>query len=265
MRLRDLAPVIGLLLLTACGNTPVPPQPTILPLPAGTEALMTPAPAESPAPVPILMTATPGVKVCDIQAAAAFAPLLDGTPAVKDQVGCPAATATDVASTEEYFERGYMLWRRDLRRIYALQANGVWQTFADTWTEDQPQDDPTLEAPAGLLQPLRGFGKVWRENPDVKDAVGWATQPEEGLLTTIQQFEGGTLMYMGGDRIRVLYADGSWQEFPTAPPAPQETSPAPAESPVAPEPYPAAPGPATPEPGAYPAAPEPGAASTAYP
>jgi hypothetical protein len=245
MRLHLLALGTVLLLVTACGSTPTPPAPTIIPLPQPTQPSPGgPTAVQSPAPGLVVLTATPAAKPCDIPVAAVFAPLLDEKSPVKRKLGCPAATETHVASAEEYFERGYMLWRKDLKRIYVLQVDGRWQTFADTWTEDQPPDDPRLQPPRDLFQPVRGFGKVWRENPDVKEIVGWATTQEAGLLTTIQPFEGGTLMYMGGDLIRVLYADGTWQEFPVLPAELQ---------------------PATPAPGAYPAAPEPTAGPTGYP
>jgi len=32
---------------------------------------------------------------------------------------------------------------------------------------------------AGLFQPVRGFGKVWREDADLRARLGWATAPEQ--------------------------------------------------------------------------------------
>ena len=40
--------------------------------------------------------------------------------------------------------------------------------------------------PAGLLQPIRGFGKIWRETSGVRDKLGWATVPEQGFDTQWQ-------------------------------------------------------------------------------
>jgi hypothetical protein len=53
--------------------------------------------------------------------------------------------------------------------------------FEDTWTDAEPESDPAIVPPAGLLQPIRGFGKVWRNNAGVRDGLGWALSPEQGF------------------------------------------------------------------------------------
>ena len=40
--------------------------------------------------------------------------------------------------------------------------------------------------PAGLYQPVRGFGLVWREETGVRDRLGWALGEEAGYPTAIQ-------------------------------------------------------------------------------
>jgi len=41
--------------------------------------------------------------------------------------------------------------------------------------------------PVGLYQPVRGFGLVWREEPGVRDRLGWAVDREVGYPTAIQR------------------------------------------------------------------------------
>jgi hypothetical protein len=43
-------------------------------------------------------------------------------------------------------------------------------------------------------------------------------------------------MYMGGDLIRVLFTDGTWQQFSVLPATPSTTGPTPGAYPVPPEP-----------------------------
>ena len=49
---------------------------------------------------------------------------------------------------------------------------------------------------AGLRTPQRGFGKVWRENPAVRERLGWATQPERSETAYISDFSGGALVWL---------------------------------------------------------------------
>lgn len=65
----------------------------------------------------------------------------------------------------QQFEHGIMFWRQDTASLYALFNDGSWQSWPDTFVEGQAEFDPALVPPAGRLQPIRGFGKVWRSEP----------------------------------------------------------------------------------------------------
>lgn len=66
--------------------------------------------------------------------------------------------------------------------------NGQWVKFPDTFTASDPQTDPSIVEPPGLLQPKGGFGKVWRANPNVRAALGWATDWERPYIVNITDF-----------------------------------------------------------------------------
>ncbi|TET51453.1 MAG: hypothetical protein E3J64_06800, partial [Anaerolineales bacterium] len=100
-----------------------------------------------------------------------------------DMTLCAAAAAIDSAAAEQLFEHGRMLWLEDatsggdvVPRILVLydDAPSRYEDYPDTWTDAEPESDPNLVPPAGLYQPTRGFGKVWRETSAVRDALGWA-------------------------------------------------------------------------------------------
>jgi hypothetical protein len=40
--------------------------------------------------------------------------------------------------------------------------------------------------PAGLYQPINGFGKAWVEIDSARERLGWATAPEQGYTMEIQ-------------------------------------------------------------------------------
>jgi len=82
-----------------------------------------------------------------------------------------------------------MLWNRAEDRIYVLFDDGnqpAWRAYTDEWDEGEPASDPAIVPPEGLFQPVRGFGLVWREQPGVRDRLGWAVDAETGYSTAVQ-------------------------------------------------------------------------------
>jgi serine/threonine-protein kinase len=176
-----------------------PPTPTPLPLPSPT-----PPPTDTPAP-----TATP--TSCPQPGAPEFAALLaDAT--FSQRLGCPLGEAVITSMAWQPFERGAMLWRADLNLIYILGPDGRWRSTGDTWREGDPDSDPSLAAPNGLHQPVRGFGLAWRERPGVRDMLGWGTAEEQGFQALLQEFSGGLLWHDApNQRFFVLLNDGTYQ------------------------------------------------------
>jgi hypothetical protein len=112
-----------------------------------------------------------------------------------DECGAPALIS---AAAEQRFEHGAMIWvQQEWSRwlagenwVFVLYDDGqspAWQVFEDQWREGQEDHDPTLTPPAGLQQPIRGFGLVWRQTPQVRQRLGWAIEEEKGFNTIIQR------------------------------------------------------------------------------
>ncbi|MGD2165300.1 MAG: hypothetical protein PVH50_07205 [Anaerolineae bacterium] len=103
---------------------------------------------------------------------------------------CPASPPTIAEGAEEHFERGTMLWVGGEDRVYVLfddHQHPRWTAFSDEWHEGEPILDPEIDPPAGLYQPVRGFGMVWREESTVRERLGWAVDQERGYQTAIQR------------------------------------------------------------------------------
>jgi hypothetical protein len=103
---------------------------------------------------------------------------------------CPATAALYSAAAEQQFERGTMIWIAGEDRIYVLFGDGqqyAWQAYSDEWSQGEPENDPNLAPPSGLYQPVRGFGQVWREQPEVMDRLGWAVSEENAYDAAIQR------------------------------------------------------------------------------
>jgi hypothetical protein len=70
--------------------------------------------------------------------------------------------------------------------------------------------------PPGLYTPWRGFGKVWAENPELAQALGWAIEPEaQPRRADYQIMDRGLLvpLYKAGT-VDVVYVFGN-PEVPT--------------------------------------------------
>jgi hypothetical protein len=181
-------------------------------------------PDPTPVPVPTSVPEPTTVPIgCDV-AAVRFQAVWQQAQA---RLGCPRQVAEQAYLAEQPFEQGRMVWDSSDRQIYVLLQQGTWQAYQDTWAEGQPDWDPALVPPDGRHQPVRGFGKVWREQlGGPQAAIGWALGPEGGLDGWRQSFEGGLLIWTdavprGGDAAGtayLLYEDGTWQEVPA--PAP---------------------------------------------
>jgi hypothetical protein len=95
-----------------------------------------------------------------------------------------------------------MYWRETTRQIYVLRSDRAVQIVPDSWQDGQPQDDPGLIPPNGLLQPIRGFGLAWR-NGGMLNTIGWASRSEAFVNSYWQDFERGA-MFVGNNN--VVYA-----------------------------------------------------------
>ena len=126
-----------------------------------------------------------------------------------DPSRCPVSQAT-VQMAYQTYQNGIMLWRGDGKIIYVLYNDGSFQTFDDTWTPDQPAD--TGETPPdGLILPAHGFGKVWANQPGVRDHIGWATTPESGFGGSIESYTGPTETYISMPDGRTLVIGQGWR------------------------------------------------------
>lgn len=205
---------------------PTSPEPTAAPHVAPPTAMSAPstptavAPTSTSAPAtatPVATTAPTATAPPKLPypVAGGFGLLYDASPTVRSRLGLPTAAAAQVAVSTLQFERGMMYRRGDTSTIYVIffEQPGVWYRFADSWTEGSPSgggDGPV----AGQYLPPRGFGKVWRDNPDFKTRLGYALTPDAQTFTgNAQSFEGGTMLWSQGRWIYVLYSDGTYERY----------------------------------------------------
>lgn len=143
----------------------------------------------------------------------------------------PESETADIIVAEQLFERGRMYYVQPRAEIWVLiydeasNESGLWAYYNDSWLEGMPESDPTLNAPEGLYQPIRGFGHLWRNNDFVRDVLGWAVDDEYGFWTQYRYDYGGTVdeageyipapgshQFRGHDGVLIRFneADGTW-------------------------------------------------------
>lgn len=148
-------------------------------------------------------------------------------PGVKDYLGYATEAAIDERHyARQYFERGYLYWwdqPDDLGLIWTVEIrqpgarHGFRWTgpYEDAWDGSDPYScDAARANPNG---PVRGFGKLWCDNPEIAEAIGAARGSEQGTGDTtsygvVQFFQGGVMLYSPLDReVWVLFNGGTWQ------------------------------------------------------
>lgn len=110
----------------------------------------------------------------------------------------PTPIAGQIWIAEQDFQNGTMFWLQPINQIWVATTNEdgeqVWINRDDTFEEGRPESDPALEPPAeGLIQPIRGFGLIWRNDEELQSTVGWATSEELGYTTNYEYHWGGTV------------------------------------------------------------------------
>jgi hypothetical protein len=201
-------------------HTPEPPPPhlgLLQLLQAAAQATLLPT-ALLPTPAPFVPTAPPlnngVVQVNCLPPEGAFAVLFLSDPSLPNQLGCPALGAVALAGAMQPFERGMMLWvQGQPGTIYALSNDGRLTRYGDTFVDGVDPVSGGETAPAGLREPIRGFGKVWRTDANARAAFGWAVGEESALTVSLQNFERGAMLgLVGRGQVYILdYVNSTWR------------------------------------------------------
>lgn len=143
----------------------------------------------------------------------------------------PTATLGQIQVAEQLFEHGRMFWIQPREQIWVMFDNGTgsgkWFVYPDNFQDGEPENDPNIIPPAGLYQPERGFGKLWRGNQEIKDQLGFGTIPEYGYVSNYEYHPGGEVkdgQYVAGPGYHILFSlyqekfqfneiDGTWKKL----------------------------------------------------
>ncbi len=214
--------------------TPTPPPAatwTLTPPPAVTwTPTSTPPPAATwtPTPAPSTPTPTPVPTYNGPRPPGRFGDIWDSVGGATGSLGIPGDIFFERNYSHQYFSSGLMFWWSNPAGpdyIWGVSNGGNassgtgWSRYVDTWSNSEPVLPPACPDAKEPNGPKHGFGKVWCENPAVKNTLGAAIQPEFGSgdvyeKAILQYFSKGVIFYIpANQKIWVLMDNGSWQQF----------------------------------------------------
>jgi hypothetical protein len=192
-----------------------------------TPANVLPGTGASPTPVApgtyVLATLPPAPTTsCQYPPPGSLNTYFSSDPTLSLLLGCPVGAppaSTLLQAAWQPFERGLMIYLQGSPgSIYVLSNDGRFRRFDDTFISGSDPESGGETPPSGLIEPVRGFGKVWRNNPDLRSLLGWATQNERGDNASMQLFERGRAVYLPGNGQTYFLIDelavpngGSWR------------------------------------------------------
>jgi hypothetical protein len=108
----------------------------------------------------------------------------------------------DIPGSVQHFERGLMIWFAPRpappagslpRTVIAISTPSLQVSMiSDTWEAGKDPEHPAASPPDGRYVPARGFGKVWAAQPELREQLGWAIDPEpQASRVDYQHFSGG--------------------------------------------------------------------------
>jgi hypothetical protein len=130
-----------------------------------------------------------GQTICLSDAGPELQPIVAAT---RDRTRCPSYARAGLQIAWQGFERGDMFWvpgeNGKAGTLYVRwpdYASGMlrWAQYPDTYVEGEPVGTGELPPP-GLFSPVRGFGKLWHNNAEVRALLGWGSGPELAEMAT---------------------------------------------------------------------------------
>lgn len=189
--------IMIIMTLTACNSTGGPDMIVEMEVTRVVVVTATPAGddvnAQSSGPLPVNTSAPEATETTEATPAVSPSPGPTATPDV-----FPTPIIGEILVAEQDFQNGKMFWLEPIDQIWIATTNSegqrVWINQDDSFEDGMVENDPALTPPAtGLMQPIRGFGMLWRDVPDLQSILGWATGDEFGYMTNYEYHWGGTV------------------------------------------------------------------------
>jgi hypothetical protein len=143
---------------------------------------------------------SPTVPICTVKAGSTFEKVWNS---FKDELGCPRQLEpVGGAFAEQLFQKGFMFWTQILDVFIVFVGNeqeGEWRLIKReefiTYSDEPACQPLNPSSSPDLIQPIRGFGGIWCDFPEIQKQIGWGITKEYGIDNDlIQQFEQGMML-----------------------------------------------------------------------
>lgn len=188
----------------------------------------TPVPTLTPEPTPVpLPTAT--FAPTGLEPDGRFKDIWNELDGGDGPLGYPLAPEIDDRDfAKQYFEGGLILWWDNPEGdnyIWVItlpaedfRSGASWTRFVDHWQDGKEYSCEAARDNEGL-GPVRGFGKIWCDHPEVRASLGDPLEPEAGSggnapYSLVQFFQGGVMFYNPlNSEVVVMFNGDGWQKF----------------------------------------------------
>lgn len=216
-------------------NTPISSladAPTATPRPPATATPAQTPPTPTPVPPTFTPTATPTPGVyapTGFEPEGRLAEIWEELGGGESRLGYPTQSEiSDRDFAKQYFENGVMYWwdnPDDPDYIWVidspaedLRSGSSSNRYPDEWDGDEEVSCDAARANDGK-GPLRGFGWLWCQRPELQARLGNPVEPEAGSGGTppfgrLLRFQGGVMLVNPlNSEVYVLFDQGDWQRF----------------------------------------------------
>ena len=213
-------------------NAHSPPKRRRLPAPLDRPRPAPHLPTPTPAPPTSTPTATPTPGVyapTGLEPEGRFAEIWEELGGGESRLGHPTqAEITDRDFAKQYFENGVMYWwdnpdEPDYIWVIDspaedLRSGPSSNRYLDEWDGDEEVSCDAARENEGK-GPLRGFGWLWCQRPELQTRLGNPVEPEAGSggappFGRVLTFHGGVMLVNPlNSEVYVLFAQGDWQRF----------------------------------------------------
>jgi hypothetical protein len=90
--------------------------------------------------------------------------------------------------------------------IFVLYSDSTYKIYKDTFDLATDANTNNGTPPSGLVEPALGFGKLWRNEPGLREALGWGTARETPGSGRFALFTGGYMLWTDQTKRTYVFA-----------------------------------------------------------